>query len=385
MNHHDQGRSPEDIRLHKTGLEADSTRLNEPTPVDDPRVIRENIERTRLQMSETINRIQNRLDPDRLRHEAEEAVRDATIGKVEEMAYRAKYKAQETQRGLVQKVKENPIPAALIGLGLGWLMMSGNRHEEEYGYDPYDYRYGRDVQRGSGYGNYDYRSQWEGRNARPAGQRPENYSEYVTSGASQGYPGQGRQEFSSYTPESHEESLTDEVRSRVNEVAHDVQDQVSHLRDQVREGTSYAGEQIHEGADYLREQARRQSYQAQHQFNNAMNQNPLAVGALALAAGALIGLAVPSTPVENEWMGETRDRFIHDAEEVVKAKAEETVERLKNVAQETQSAAKEAVREQTGNDKSPMNNNDKSSANNDANKLKQTTPQARDLTNTAKG
>ncbi len=65
---------------------------------DDPAVIRARIERTRMNMSETVDEIQDRLAPERLRYEAQEAIRDATIGKVEEMADKVNRKARELAR-----------------------------------------------------------------------------------------------------------------------------------------------------------------------------------------------------------------------------------------------------------------------------------------------
>ena len=38
-------------------------------------------------------------------------------------------------QGIVDRVKENPIPAALAGIGLGWLAMSGNGGDNYDGYD----------------------------------------------------------------------------------------------------------------------------------------------------------------------------------------------------------------------------------------------------------
>jgi hypothetical protein len=44
--------------------------------------------------------------------------------------------------------------------------------------------------------------------------------------------------------------------------------------------------------------------------------NPLMVGAAAIAVGATVGLALPETEAENEWLGETRDTMVERAQEV---------------------------------------------------------------------
>jgi hypothetical protein len=55
---------------------------------------------------------------------------------------------------------------------------------------------------------------------------------------------------------------------------------------------------------------------AERGAESILRENPLAVGAVALAIGAAIGMSLPSTSVEDEWMGETKDRLIHQAEEL---------------------------------------------------------------------
>lgn len=302
---------------------------------NDPRVIRQNIERRRAQMSETINRIQYRLDPDRLRSEAEEAVRDATIGKVEDMAYKARRRMERTQRGVVQKVKSNPIPAALIGLGLGWLMMSGNDEDDrDYDYDRYRYGYdqvGYDYDADYNYGIYERSPRYAG------GAEYEVYpraSEYGR-GMDRGYGGErGRMEEA--RGRIHE--ATESARDQVQGATHRAQDQIENMRERVQEGASELTDRVQHQAQQLRRQARMQSRRTRRGFDQTMESNPLAVGALALAAGALIGLAVPSTKFENEWMGEQRDHLLDD----VKEQAQQTVEKVKNVANEAKSAAKEA-------------------------------------------
>jgi hypothetical protein len=81
---------------------------------------------------------------------------------------------------------------------------------------------------------------------------------------------------------------------------------------------------------------------ARYTFAETLEESPLVVGVAALALGALVGLALPGTSKENEWMGETRDRIVED----VKATAQETARKVQNVAEQAQHAAvSEAKRE----------------------------------------
>ena len=56
--------------------------------------------------------------------QAKAAVRGATIGKVETMIRSANDTTNAARQGLVETIKANPFPAALAGLGLGWLFIN---------------------------------------------------------------------------------------------------------------------------------------------------------------------------------------------------------------------------------------------------------------------
>jgi hypothetical protein len=107
--------------------------------------LRSDIEDTRAEMSQTINEIQERLSPERLMGQVKETVREATIGKVEkamdkvgetisdaaepalEAMGRAGTTIKETGMSVADTMRRNPIPVALIGLGLGMLVMRSFR------------------------------------------------------------------------------------------------------------------------------------------------------------------------------------------------------------------------------------------------------------------
>jgi ElaB/YqjD/DUF883 family membrane-anchored ribosome-binding protein len=318
--------------------------MREGRDADDPQVIRENIERTRAQMSETIDRIQYRLDPSRLRNEAEDAVREATIGRVEDMAYQAKRKAKRAQRGMINKVKENPVPAALIGLGLGWLMMSGGNDDDEY---EYDYDYDRPP---GGYG-YDYEAY--GRSSRYMGpgagydRGVERYPGRYERGDYPRYAGAGEGwnegEWQSRGDSGHNPidearervgDMADAARSQVRNATHAAQDQVEHLRDRVQEEAGELRDRFGDRAEQLRYQSQRQMQRTKRTLNQSMESNPLMIGALALAAGALIGLSVPSTEMEDQWIGEKSERLREEAMNKVKHVASEAQEAIKDAAEE---------------------------------------------------
>ena len=95
-------------------------------------MIREQIERTREDMSQTINELQERLSPQHLAQQARESVREATVGRVQQLvgsagdtATQVARRAQEAAGPVVEQVRERPVPIALAGAGVGlawWLM-----------------------------------------------------------------------------------------------------------------------------------------------------------------------------------------------------------------------------------------------------------------------
>ncbi len=69
-----------------------------------------------------------------------------------------------------------------------------------------------------------------------------------------------------------------------------------------------------------------------------LQENPLAVGTLAVGVGAAVGLAIPETSKEHEVMGEARDNLVD--------KAQETQQKVQQVTGEAQNAAQQEAENQ---------------------------------------
>lgn len=74
--------------------------------------IRADIRRTRDHLDRTIDELQQRLDPKELMHSVFQSLRDSSSDVV--------------NRGLCT-LKNNPIPTALVGIGVIWLLMNHSR------------------------------------------------------------------------------------------------------------------------------------------------------------------------------------------------------------------------------------------------------------------
>ena len=76
-----------------------------------------------------------------------------------------------------------------------------------------------------------------------------------------------------------------------------------------------------------------------YRLESMIRDYPLAVGAAALLIGASLGMAVPETERENEWMGEAREGALQRAQDA----ASEAVGRVKDAATEVVGRAKAAT------------------------------------------
>ena len=230
------------------------------------------IAQTQGQLHQTLSEIQERLSPAHIAEQAKNTVRDATVGKVTDMAEQAGQTAsrmlEQTRRaaaGLPRPVRNNPWPLALIGVGVAWFLMNSARDEAD------DWR--RDDEMGDEFGgNYG---------------RQHEYSEYSE------YRGRALKPAS---------ATAADVTARVGDMASDVG-----------------------------RRARSLGRTTQNRLGQTMRDNPMAVGAVALAAGALIGTLMPRTEVEDTYMGETRDTVVDSAREI----AEDKVQELSNIVRDS--------------------------------------------------
>jgi uncharacterized protein YjbJ (UPF0337 family) len=105
--------------------------------------IRADIDQTRASVGDKIDQLQARLDPNRLKQQAQETVQEMLNDTASSMTEYVKVHKDEMVTSLADAARRNPLPTALVGLGIGWLILesfAGNRPREEQRWQP-DRRY----------------------------------------------------------------------------------------------------------------------------------------------------------------------------------------------------------------------------------------------------
>jgi hypothetical protein len=255
------------------------------------RELRVEIAETRGEMSETIEAIQDRLKPSNVVANAKESVRNATTEKVKQMANTAEYAADRVMNNtFMDTVRDNPVPAAMIGIGAAWLIMKGRSESRGYGNGGY---YRGEYDRSDYGGRYDWRTRTGGADVR-------------------GYGAEGVLGETDFDPDTGE-GVGERVSEKVSDVA------------------SRASEYVNDA----RYRARRTTRRAQSSFDRVLRENPLALGAAATLIGAAIGMTIPATEAENELMGDARDNVVERA----RGMASDAAERVQNAAEQVKDVA----------------------------------------------
>jgi hypothetical protein len=221
---------------------------------------------------------------------------------------------------LWQVARQHPMPAAVIGLGLGWLMVESSRKP----------------------GTYDGRDDGGTHRQGYAGLDADEGSGLLAAARSKVHDvANGAQEVLSAATGKVGEAA-DWTKEHAADLGHQVADKASDLGHQVADKASALSHQARDLAAGLGTQAQQQVRRVRLGFWQTMEENPLLVGAAVLAAGVVAGLALPSTDKEDELMGETRDRLLDQAKEA----GQQALDKGKHVAEAVVDKVKEEAQHQ---------------------------------------
>lgn len=277
--------------------------------------IERDIAATRREMSRTIDEIQYRLSPNHMKHVAKERMRTM---------------AHDTSTNLMDRIKQNPGAIAVVGIGL-WMMFrdrsnGGHIHDwQTYATDSGD----QDVF------------------CNACGAVYVAEIDDPTLGTSYGG---GSARYGSGT------NIRDRARGAIDETTSSVRDRASHVADTTREKMDDVRERLHDTSERIEgtasqfaNRARSAGWQMQSRARRATNvvsdrfeENPIILGAIGIAMGAVLGALIPESRREHQLYGEASDRVIDRATSM----AREKIDSAKQVARSAKDAAVDEAKEE---------------------------------------
>ncbi len=331
-------RSEESVKLKSKEKKSPTIKEMDRTERAEVEKLRSEIARDRIEAQATIEALKERLAPGTLKDQAQERIREVTIGKAQDMAHSAKYRAKNVGYSVYDSIKENIAPTAMIGLGFAWLVKrikGEGEYEEYYPRHPYvrepyaedEYLYSHDPYSEERYMGGRFR------------QFPR------TSGGVRGYYAEEAEEMES--PEV--SGRTGEAREKVSGMAEQAKEKASGMTAEAREKARRAGEKTSEMMGHARERFEEMGHRVRggsrrvgYKSRQMVEESPLFMAGILFAVGAALGFLIPRTRTENEWMGETRDEILEQA----KHQGRETMERAKEVVRESGKAAAETAKQE---------------------------------------
>jgi hypothetical protein len=262
----------------------------------DPATLEREIDQTRADMNQTLGELERKFSPGQLLDQA--------------ISFSKEHGGDFTAN-LSQSVRDNPMPALLTAVGIVWMVTSSNRPKSSMSYDFNDsYQLQRDIHRGSDSAEYDESGEEEGVLSK-AGQQAKAAAEGVVAGAGQ----------------------------RARAVAEGARRKLAGSK-QTLAGSKGA---LESGMRRTTDTAQAQAQRVREGFNTLLTEQPLVLGALGIAVGALIGAALPSTEQEDRLLGPVRDRTLSEVKERGAESYNQVRESVSRVGEEAKQSISQSI------------------------------------------
>lgn len=238
------------------------------------------ISQTRAELSGTIDAIQSRLTPGQLMDQA--------------ISYARSSLPAEFGSNLAESVRNNPIPIALIGIGVAWAALAGRRGSmgtRSYGASGYDDEFGSMTERAGATADH--------ARATLAGAR-DRVADTLAS-----------------------------TRDKVSGTMASTRDKVSGTMAATRDRVTGTMASARESMSHLSERSMHGYQQARNSIGSLIEEQPLVLGALGVAVGAALGAALPRTQQEDQLLGSTRDDLLRRAADTTRDYADRAAERAR--------------------------------------------------------
>jgi hypothetical protein len=251
------------------------------------------VEATRGQIDQTVEALKEKMQPKELFDEATRLM-GSTSNKV--------------LTTVVEQARSNPIPVALIGVGIAWLALGQSRKG----------RAGTDAYAGQYYETYEGYDE-DGNFTRKLKNR-------VTGAVDQA------------------KGALAGARSKAEGAVAGAKDKLSSAKTTAGDGAAQAQGRFAELRATAQTRASEASRAAQARFQETMDSEPLILAAIGLAVGAAIGASLPASRTENRLIGPHRDRLVGRGREMARTSLDEA----RTVAQRAYGQVKEELHRQTG-------------------------------------
>jgi hypothetical protein len=257
------------------------------------------VQASREELERTVEALKEKMAPVELLRDARGAVGEA---------------GNRMMMKVVEQAKDNPVPVALIGLGLAWLAVSQGRRS-----------YGAQGAYAAGYGidrsNRDY------------------YGE-----ASRGASMKTKMADGAHAAADKAHDMMASAKERVHGAAAGARDTTRSAMDAVQDRTRQTLDGVGQRAGQVRDRAGEMGQQVKQRATEAFEAEPLLLGALGLVVGVAIGAAMPATAAEARYMGPTRDKLLGKGKDLARTQ----VDQVKDVAQTAYGRVKEELQKTDG-------------------------------------
>lgn len=346
-------------------------------PAAEPEEIKASIENTRSEMSETINAIQDKLSISNITAQVKEEVTGqisgayetvkhalfgATLGKAGGFFGKMSKTTNEfledygpaiSQAGttVVRSAKSNPIPFALIGLGVGMLLLGGGKKKTR---KVKSYRRVSDRNRSEDLDYDNYQSGGSTTRSYYSTDSSSTDSSLTGSGATaRSYTGGTTEQTGGSSSGSNRESTASKAYNRVGSAASSAASSVSGAASSAASSVSSAASSAAStvsnaassalsGVSSAASSVGSGTKQAARFAADQIEENPIAISGIAFALGTVVGLAIPSTDTENALLGEYRENLVQKAQEA----AGGVIEKVQQVAGEVGKTVQEEAKAQ---------------------------------------
>jgi ElaB/YqjD/DUF883 family membrane-anchored ribosome-binding protein len=244
----------------------------------EPQVIEREIDATRADMRATLEALERRFSFDRLV--------DMTVGRI-------RARGGEFAGNLTDAATQNPMPLLLTSIGLGWMMLMSRR--------------------GSRGNAQSYSDRWSDDRGGTIGERMGEGIDTVRERA-------GR-------AADQVQGAMDSTRETLKQAADSTRETWRQAAGSSRETIEQTAESVRSGATRAFEVTREQAGMARERMDRLLHEQPLMLGALGLAAGAIIGALLPTSEHEDRALGAMREKAVKDVAQRGRAGLETALER----------------------------------------------------------